>query len=864
MEMKEKVLLHIKNNSNIQKYYIAQDIAYKFDIKRSVASHYLNRLVDEGFLLKEETRPVRFYLSDGTSNAGNEDHIFSDFIGYEGTLKSQIEKCKAAVTYPPNGLSLIIKGNSGVGKSYLAKLIYNYAVSKKVIKEDAPFVILNCADYANNSELLSSVLFGYVKGAFTGADYEKRGLLDDADGGYLFLDEIHNLSAENQEKLFILIDSHKFRRLGENDKWINANVRLILATTEDTQNTLLATFRRRIPLEIILPDFSARSFNERIDIVLSFFKDEAQKINKILKVESKIIDLLVDSNFEGNIGEIKNKIKVLCAQAYNTQKGEELYIKRESPYNKDIIDKNYYYTISYIDDNNKSFAGWIFDKTQLIKLEGLTFKQLKEDLNLYVEDINKSILKAYRNMDRFYSLDKVNYYYNFCTEEINDILRNYGCKLSDIELLDIFKIIVSILFNKQIVCLNLKITQREKKNDYKYFSLSSKIIKELLGEKQDDLQLILEPILAAYLSGKINLTAGINALILMHGDQNASSIAYIANSLSEDYIYEPFDMPMNIGNDDLIKQVNDYVEKINTSDGLIVLVDMGSLQRMYDKVKGNVDGDLIIMDNVSTALALDVALKLKCGTNITQIMEIDLKKFQVSMQYYEGISRKVNIIVSCISGEGIAIKVKEIISNYIDDDNIDIITMDYNELDEKLKQSDSTIFKNTVCVLTTSSLLSTLVPITNIEEVVTGTSDLSNLSTIISQENMKKCTNEIVKLFTLEGASSRLRFLNPEKVIVEVEKIIQSYESYLNIEIKNFLRMNLFLHISTMIERIMIGDYVEEISYNNDTMNKDELNKFIKISNDIFKEVIDKYRINIPEGEYILIYQILNQIIIEK
>ena len=66
----------------------------------------------------------------------------------------------------------------------------------------APFVVLNCADYANNPELLSATLLGYKKGSFTGADSDKTGLLQEADGGYLFLDEVHRLSFENQEKLF--------------------------------------------------------------------------------------------------------------------------------------------------------------------------------------------------------------------------------------------------------------------------------------------------------------------------------------------------------------------------------------------------------------------------------------------------------------------------------------------------------------------------------------------------------------------------------------------------------------------------------------------------------------------------------------
>ena len=85
-----------------------------------------------------------------------------------------------------------------------------------VINKGAHFVVLNCADYANSPELLSSVLFGYKKGAFTGAYTDKIGLVDQADNGYLFLDEVHRLSRKSQEKLFVLLDSGKFYPLGEN------------------------------------------------------------------------------------------------------------------------------------------------------------------------------------------------------------------------------------------------------------------------------------------------------------------------------------------------------------------------------------------------------------------------------------------------------------------------------------------------------------------------------------------------------------------------------------------------------------------------------------------------------------------------
>lgn len=232
MEAKEEIYQYIRKHIK-EDGVTAQSIAEIFGIKRNVASHYLNLLEKEGKLQKGTNRPVHFSIPTDTekkaeecnnmiderSAAQKEVSVFSKFIGYNGSMEQVIEKCKAAVNYPVNGLTMIICGASGVGKSYLASLIHQYAVESGAVEKNAPFVVLNCADYANNSELLSSVLFGHVKGAFTGANEEKQGLLAEADGGYLFLDEVHNLSAENQEKLFLFIDSQKYRMLGDSKNW---------------------------------------------------------------------------------------------------------------------------------------------------------------------------------------------------------------------------------------------------------------------------------------------------------------------------------------------------------------------------------------------------------------------------------------------------------------------------------------------------------------------------------------------------------------------------------------------------------------------------------------------------------------------
>ena len=107
------------------------------------------------------------------------------------------------------------------------------------------FYTFNCADYANNPELLSSILF-YTKGAFTGAESENKDSYQ-ANNSVLFLDEVHRLSNENQEKLFQFMDTGTFRPIGEEGKMVHSKVRLLFATTENPKKSYYQPFIAEFP-----------------------------------------------------------------------------------------------------------------------------------------------------------------------------------------------------------------------------------------------------------------------------------------------------------------------------------------------------------------------------------------------------------------------------------------------------------------------------------------------------------------------------------------------------------------------------------------------------------------------------------------
>ncbi len=307
----------------------AEEIAEKLGIQRNTASGILNELAREGMIRKEKTRPVQFSYIQKMPVLS--DDPFSRFIGADKSLKEAVEKCKLSAAYPKRGMPILLFGASGVGKSLLAEYIYQYAKFIHAIPEDAPFVVLNCADYANNKELLSSVLFGYKKGAFTGADRDTKGLIEEADQGYLFLDEVHRLSPEGQEKLFRYMDKGIVSRIGDSSHNFSLNVRLIFATTEGKE-TMLDTFLRRIPVDVTLPSFHERTLEEKYQLILHLFHQEADIMECDFLVSSNVINRLLTFQGQGNIGTLKNIIRLCCAKAYSEERRQGTVISVKLSY----------------------------------------------------------------------------------------------------------------------------------------------------------------------------------------------------------------------------------------------------------------------------------------------------------------------------------------------------------------------------------------------------------------------------------------------------------------------------------------------------------------------------------------------------
>ena len=204
-------------------------------------------------------------------------------------------------------VTVLITGESGVGKEVLAKYIHDNSPRKS-----HPFVAVNCG--AIPEQLLESEFFGYIGGAFTGASKTgKKGLFETADGGTLFLDEIGDLPFSLQVKLLRALGTGEITRLGDNSP-IPVNIRLLAATNQDLQ-TMVHTHRFREDLyyrlnviNLAIPPLRERPEDIR-PLCMYFLSEYNQRYGQNKRINLEVLNALENYNWPGNIRELKNTIE---------------------------------------------------------------------------------------------------------------------------------------------------------------------------------------------------------------------------------------------------------------------------------------------------------------------------------------------------------------------------------------------------------------------------------------------------------------------------------------------------------------------------------------------------------------------------
>jgi Nif-specific regulatory protein len=253
------------------------------------------RLVDENTHLRQELR---------------ERYDFSNLVGNSGPMRQVYEQIAQVAR---TNTTVLLRGESGTGKELIAHAIhYNSPRAKK------PFIKVSCA--ALPQDLIESELFGYERGAFTGAHASKKGRFEVADGGTLFLDEIGELNLATQVKLLRVLQEREFERLGGTET-IRANIRLIAATNKDLEAAIAAgEFREDLYYRLNVFSIFVPPLRERKPDVLllaDYFLDKFSREHgkQVKRIATPAIDMLSSYHWPGNVRELANVIEraiVVC------------------------------------------------------------------------------------------------------------------------------------------------------------------------------------------------------------------------------------------------------------------------------------------------------------------------------------------------------------------------------------------------------------------------------------------------------------------------------------------------------------------------------------------------------------------------
>lgn len=910
LEIKKRIyskLQELCQNSKLITTDITTDsFTQEFDIARNTASHYLNQLVKEGKAVKVNTRPVRFYDKKAvetylgascnfeyngvadlfTTSKVNKD-IFDQVIGVHESLFIQIKQLKAAARYPGNGLPILLTGPTGSGKSYLAKVYYDYNVAMKYLKPESKFVHLNCAEYADNPELLASLLFGYKSGAFTGATENKTGLFDEADNGMLFLDEVHRLGAKGQEKLFEYLDNGTISPLGSTKNGHKVNVRLVFATTEDIGSTFLQTFIRRVPVQVKIPSLNLRTPFERESLAKLFFLRQAKQINKKIVLTNQVLAAITGQRYESNVGQLKNDITLTVANALGKTMRDN-YDQQITIYVSDLPNH------VWQNGGEGQRIRLTGDRTTITISENMEIKQLLTDetsLNNPIKQAFKRIIKLFQTygMCEMFVENATTVITTLCDELVYSKMitrgevplklfqRLFQVKINNIEADDD----VEFSGNTVIVLAYFSYYRQfaywvlDSKSHEVLTTISNRLVtsspkisgftNEILELIQDSLNLKNDVVdrlfLQLYLNSVVKVVHPnqIRCIILAHGYSTASSIAMVVNKmLGNRSIVDFVDMPLNNGPEEIGQEVTNYINRNAISTGLILMVDMGSLNDIYRYLHTSIDFPIGVISNVSTQSALMVGERILKHDELQNIVNDVQKKIRIDGKIiYPEKNKKSLVITCCNTGIGTARQIKNLLDNSIPEKlNIVVNAYDYALLQssEQIKTLAHTF--NILTIVGTVDPQIDDVSFIPLEKLILGEDTqrfAEALAPVATTEEVQKLIDTILHNFTIERVINSLTILDAHAVMKSIDVALNRYSEVSGKQLNNRTRMALYVHVSCLIERLIrnepITTYDWEPSY--DTKLVDDLKQ-------AFSVIEAQYSVQIPKAELGYIYDIVH------
>jgi len=661
------------------------------------------------------------------------------------------------------------------------------------------------------------------------------------------------------------MDQGIYHLVGDNDKWYKSKCRIIFATTEDPEVALLKTLCRRIPVILTIPSLSQRGVNEKLQLIYHLYKKEEKRIDKEIYLSANVYQILLNHEFVGNIGELSNVIQASCVSALFNNHGDKLEIRvydlpenvvKSLDVNHIVMQNHQIIPLEAIMPfTKKTHIIELYEK--LISFIGHEnyYNEARKELDEYFEKIifNKKDISQKK-----YLLDTVNKVFDIATA-------HYGFHISHNELVAICSYLLEYNNNVHHI-VNWTIKQENeieqlhqflKMKYHQEYIISSEIyeyLKDNINNSFDSLvQCVIMICIAKYTKHDANdLTM---AIVLAHGYSTASSIADSANKLLDNYIFDAIDMPLEIDSIQIVKKINEFLSYLGEVRRLYLLVDMGSLEEIYQGIEYK-NLDIALINNVNTKLALTIGHGILQKKEMTEIFDNIKKEDQYNIHIELNHKKEPIILCSCASGMGTANKLKDIILDSLPTGvMLKVLTYDYASLIKHQMSDDTLSSYKIICILGTLNPHIKDIPFIAIEDLILN--DSHNIikrvfKNYLSYEQMDIFEKNVLKNFSLSNVMNNLTILNPNKLLEHVSKGIEELQTILHKKFKNQTCFGLYVHICCLVERLVTRQAIT--SFADIDFEKNNQN-FIHALKTAMKDVEKFYNVEIPVEEIEYIYE---------
>lgn len=860
--------------------FVASSVCERLCISRNLASQYLNEGFKEGHLLKISTRPVYFLdkevIRETCAGMGQVPDEFLDLdefrefmnrhlrkgknfeqaVGYNFLLKSSIEKCRVAVDYPPAGLPLYIEGAKGTGKSFLARLSYCYAKDTGVIPETAQYWVIRP----------ESVKKQQKDGQSYGELLEKQ-LSQIGKDDFVVFEHYDEMPEECRLAVLDLVE-HRQTEEGR------LRGRYIL-TLQD-RNCYEAYRKKLTFIRVTLPELAERSQAEKEMLICHFLKKEEQRFGKTIVVSEQAYEILSQYLFEGNIGELEQCIRTLCARAFSDSRKEKelkidlLMLPRELLRGiqvrvrmrmdeerfltvKDLMEESEVYReirlysqvlekFSMYYESRCSYQEFLEDSSGILDeySEYILFRRIQENEKLRL--IEQVLIKIFDYIRSIYNVDVPNsfvltfsrwvYYSGILNEMMKDWYEVHEKELNRL----------------------LEVLQKESKSEMLIAREIAALIRQNLDVSLSAAELITLTILLNRIQHAHD-TLPVQAFIICHGYATASSIADVCNKVLKKHIFHAIDMPYEMSVLEVGKQLRNILY-YNENRDILLLVDLGSLENIEDVIGDVSHVNIGMINNVSTNLALEIGSAIIQGEEMRDILQQAQETVRTVYKVIERSDKEDVLIFVSESGSDVAARVGELFMESLPK-NLDLAVKCYdNQTFLELCRTKELEKYNVLFAATTAvSAGNGAFPVIPLEEIITFNSFprlKECFNGYLSEEEFELFRKNLLNVFSLQNVVEALTILNAGKVLQQVDAMLDELQVRMKRRFLEKTIVGLNIHISCLIERLVKK---EEITTHLDleAFQQDHAD-FIDIAIKSFAQIAKQYNISLVMSEIAYIY----------